>query len=110
MIAVANIPPQRIVDAFGNYLIGIAEALVGSGHPDDGRFMDLATEWSPDTPEILASLYLKRLVAIGKQQRSNFIEFWGWPEIRYRQGDNCGMVYSRVRFMYVIAVPPGRPN
>lgn len=109
-ITVAQIHPQRIVDAFGNYQIGVAQALKGDGHKDDGRFMDLATDWSNDTAEVLSAIYLKTLVRQARHRGSNFIEFWGWPEVKYRDGDNHGMVASRVRFLHVVVVPNGRPN
>jgi hypothetical protein len=110
IIAIDTIHPQKIVDAFGPYQIGIAESLKGEGHPNDGRFQDIVTDWTPDPAEIIKTIYLRRLVRLAKSQRSNFIEFWGWPEIRYRDDVNAGMVFSRVRFLHVIAVPNGRPN
>lgn len=110
IIATDMIPPQRIVDAFGHYRIGVTQANKGDGHLDDGRFQDVVTDWSQGTADVLKAAYLKRLVTMAKFAGSNLIEFWGWPEVRYRSGDNCGMVYSRVRFCHVIVIPNGRPN
>lgn len=111
-LAVANIHPQQIVDAFGNYRIGIAEALKGDGHADDGRFQDIVTDWAREPTPVLQAAYLRRLVREATRGQYNFIEFWGWPEIRYRADDGKGMVYSRVRLLYVQVVmnTAGRPN
>jgi hypothetical protein len=108
--AVDLIHPQMIVDAFGSYKIGIAQSFKGQGGPDDGRFMDLATPWAKETPEVQRALYMRLLRHEAKRRGSNFIEFWGWPEVRFRDGEFAYMIFSRVRFLHVIAVPPGRPN
>jgi hypothetical protein len=55
-------------------------------------------------------LYVRLLRNEAKKRASNFIEFWGWPEVRFRSDDISYMVYSRVRFLHVIVVPQGRPN
>jgi hypothetical protein len=109
-VAVDEIHPQLIVDAFGQYRIGIAQSFKGEGGPDDGRFMDLATPWAKETPEVQRALYVRLLRNEAKKRASNFIEFWGWPEVRFRSDDISYMVYSRVRFLHVIVVPQGRPN
>ncbi len=110
--AVANIHPQKIIDAFGNYRMGITLSKKGEGNADDGRFRDIVTDWAPDTIPILQATYLRALTREAKRGGHNFIEFWGWPEIRYRDDDAKGMVYSRVRFLYVIVEmnTAGRPN
>lgn len=109
---VANIHPQRIVEAFGNYQIGVTLSSKGDGHPNDGRFRDLTTDWALDTAPVLTAAYLRQLSAQCRRTGSNLIEFWGWPEIRYRDDDGKGMVYSRVRFLYVLIEMNmlGRPN
>ncbi len=100
--AVDRIEPQHIVDAFGQYRIGVTLASKGDGHLDDGRFRDLVTSWQQDTIPVLKAAYVRQLVREARRGSFNLIEFWGWPEIRYRDDDNHGMVYSRVRFLHVI--------
>lgn len=109
-IAVDQIHPQHLVDAFGQYRIGIAQSFKGEGGPDDGRFMDLATPWARETPDVQRALYVRMLIAETRRRGSNFLEFWHWPEVRFREGEFQYMVFSRVRFMHVIVVPQGRPN
>lgn len=108
--AIDIIQPMEIVRAFGNQEIGVTEALKGDGHLDDGRFQDIATPWTSDSMPVLLASYLRRLRYLAYHGGHNLIEFWGWPEIRYRDDDNRAMVYSRVRFMCVTVVPQGRPN
>lgn len=109
---VAIIEPNRIVDAFGSYRIGITLSKKGEGHLDDGHFRDVSTDWSMDPAPVLQATYLRQLTQECYRRGSNFIEFWGWPEIRYRDDDTKGMVYSRVRFLFVIVEmnTAGRPN
>lgn len=109
---IATIEPQTIVNAFGNYRIGVTLAKKGEGHADDGRFRDIVTDWALDTAPVLQAAYLRRLSAECRRGGHNLIEFWGWPEIRYREDDAKGMVYSRVRFLYVLIEMnmSGRPN
>lgn len=91
---------MSIVNAFGNWRIGVTEATVGTGGPDDGRFMDLTYGWHREIAPVLQAAYLKRLVKQAKRRQANLVEFHGWPEIRYRD-DGTGEVYSRVRFRTV---------
>ena len=100
-VAIDQIDPPRIVDAFGNYKIGVAESVKGTGGPDDGRFMNLDTDWKRDPAPVLKELFLRDLVRRARQGRYNFIEFWGWPKVIYRD-DGMGMVRGRLRMLHVI--------
>lgn len=107
IIPVDNIPPERILQKIGAYRMAFAESLKGEGGPSDGNFQDFSTNWrteaAPDVQEIWLEM-LRRNVAVACQKGFNFIEFWGWPEVRCRDDGMC-MVASRLRIIRVTMVP-----
>lgn len=106
------IPPDFILQQVGGHKMAFAQANKGTGNRDDGNFFDIVTPWLTDTVPIVRELYMQKLmrqVRAAERQAFNFMEFWGWPEIRARD-DGTLMVYSRLRFLRVTIVHQPRPN
>ncbi len=102
------IRPDIILQHVGGYQMAFAEAVKGTGNRDDGNFFDLVTPWYFDPLPVVRELYMRTLmfnVRSAIRQGFNFMEFWGWPEIRARD-DGTMMVYSRLRFMRAYLAPP----
>lgn len=104
-----TIHPQAIVEAFGQTQIGVTESKVGEGGLDDGRFQNIQTPWARNTATAQQHIYLRQLVGAARKRGANFIEFWGWPEVRHRDDGTC-MVFSRLRMVQITVVPQGRPH
>lgn len=107
IIPIDNIKPERILQKIGRYDMAFGESFKGDGAPSDGNFQDFNTHWrtesAPDVQEIWLEM-LRRNVAIACQRGFNFIEFWGWPEVRCRD-DGMSMVASRIRILRVTMTP-----
>lgn len=109
-IDIDHIDPSRVVEAFGSYKIGMAEALKGEGHAADTRFYDFDTPWVREPVEVIKARFLKAVVKHIKRGRHNFIEMHGFPTIRYRD-DGCGMIHWRIRPLYVrVHMAPRKTN
>lgn len=98
---IGQILPNEIVDAFGQYQIGIAESLKGEGGPDDGRFQDVTNTADVATGvAVTKAVFLKGLVRLVKRGRFNFIEMHGFPQI-WAEDDTKIVVRARVRLCHV---------
>lgn len=100
-IVVEYIDPGVVVQAFGNYKIGMAESLKGDGHAADTRFYNFDTPWVREPIAVLRQRFLKAVVKHIKKGRHNFIEMHGFPEVVYRD-DGCGMIHWRIRPLFVV--------
>lgn len=109
-IVVDSVMPERILQKIGDRQMAFAESFKGEGNADDGRFMDLATNWRTEgvtgAIEIWLELLLRNVIR-ACAQGFNFIEFWGWPEVRARD-DGTWMVAARIRVLKIASVPAQR--
>lgn len=110
--AVDNIHPEDILKTISRYHMAFAESMKGEGHADDGRFFNLDTDWRQMAIAEIKAIYLEHLrrnVASACSQGFNFMEFWGWPEVRARE-DTFVMVHSRLRMLTITPIFNPRPN
>lgn len=107
-VVIDQVGPERIVQKIGGYKVSFSESLKGEGNPGDGNFQDLKTDWRRESHVGMVEIWLellRRNVARMEATGHNFIEFWGWPEVRVRDDGTC-QIAARVRIHRVSLTPP----